>query len=112
MPRDIERDELLEAFFRRVPPEMAQTFTAEQLEAVRRAFAPARHAVDLRTSIPLVGLRFYLVLLVGRERRSRERRREERLRRPLWTPANAAVLGSFSALLVLSLLGLATLAAG
>jgi hypothetical protein len=61
----------LDRFLGGLPREVADSFTQAQLHAVQRAFgmryAP-RHALDLRRSIGLLGRRFYVVLLVGRER--------------------------------------------
>jgi len=52
-------------------PDLADTFTPEQLAAVQRAFGmryTRGHAVDLRRSLRLLRRRFYVVLLIGRER--------------------------------------------
>jgi hypothetical protein len=91
-------DPFLKTFLDRVPKEVASTFTAAQLDAVRRAFgarSPGAHTVDLRFSVPL-GLRwFYVVFLVGRERRTINRQTLERLFRPILTFANVAVLSIF-----------------
>ncbi len=60
-----------------LPQDVADSFTPEQLAAVERAFgmryAPG-HAVDVRRSIGVLGRRFYLVLLLGRERTGDARR--------------------------------------
>jgi hypothetical protein len=58
-------------FLARVPPEIAATFSPDQLAAVQRAFGmryAAEHAVDVRRSVPLPWGRYYLVLLAGRDR--------------------------------------------
>ncbi len=63
-------------FLARLPQDVADSFTPEQLAAVQRAFGmryAAPHAVDLRRSIGLLGRRFYVVLLVGRERAGESR---------------------------------------
>ncbi len=55
-----------------LPREVADSFTPEQLDAVQRAFGMRyvqSHAVDVRRGVRLLGRRFYVVLLVGRERR-------------------------------------------
>ena len=46
------------------------------------------HPVDIRLSLPLLFKRFYFVVLGGPERRSAERRKTERARRPLLKLAN------------------------
>lgn len=111
MPRDSGlQNEITLGFLRRMPREIARSFTAKQLEALNRAFAPGPHHVDLRVSIPL-WRRFYLVLLLGPEQRSAERRRQDRFQRPLWTVPNVGVMVSLAAvtgLAVLSAVGIAT----
>ncbi|MBC1221826.1 hypothetical protein GNF10_26485 [Nostoc sp. UCD121] len=72
-------------------PEVSNTFTAEQLEGIKRVFNSriwTRHSLDIRVSVPIPGLRFYLVLLAGSERRSKTRLRSEKGLYPFWTPAN------------------------
>ncbi|MEC4984469.1 MAG: hypothetical protein SAJ37_14630 [Oscillatoria sp. PMC 1068.18] len=74
-------DPFLSQFFAHVPLEMRDSFTDEQLEAIKIAFEPplkSSHLVDWRFSVPIPFLRFYLVFLVGRETRSRSRLRAER----------------------------------
>jgi len=97
---DIE-DPFLATFFSRISKPVARSFTPEQLDAIKLAFgarSPGAHTVDLRISVPF-GLRwFYVVLLVGPERRVFDRNTVERLFRPVWTAANTVVLG-ISALL-------------
>ena len=64
-------------FLRRVPPEVAASFTPDQLAAVQRAFGmryAMDHAVDVRRTMSLPWGRFYLVLLGGRDRRQEGRR--------------------------------------
>jgi hypothetical protein len=91
-------DPFFAAFFRRIPEEVAPTFTAAQLDAVKRAFGAryrGAHAIDIRLSLPLRRRSLYLVLLAGTERRTFDRRSLERLFRQLSTVANAAVLAVF-----------------
>lgn len=62
----------------------------------------ARHPADLRLSIPLFFKRYYLVLLAGEERRSKDRLAIERKRYPIATIANLGlmvVLGGCATLL-------------
>lgn len=86
------KDPFLEDFFRDMSPALARSFTDEQLRAIKMQFGArdrGSHSVDLRFSIPL--LRHYVVLLIGRERRSRKRRNMDRLKYPIATVGNLAV---------------------
>ncbi len=76
----------------RMPKEISSGFTPEQLGALDRALDfnnPIPHPVNLR--VTLFGL-FYFVVLAGPERRSPERRAEERERHPLRSWGNIALL--------------------
>ncbi|MGF2036033.1 MAG: hypothetical protein RMZ43_012080 [Nostoc sp. CmiVER01] len=90
--------------FAEIDPEVINTFTVEQLEAIKWGLASrarTRHSLDIRVSVPIPGLRFYLVLLAGSERRSKVRLRSERGLYPFWTPANILFLLGF--LIILSI---------
>jgi hypothetical protein len=50
------------------------------------------HTVNIRLSIPLLPDRFYVTLVMGRERRSPQRRAAERQKHPLKTTGNVAFL--------------------
>lgn len=65
-------DEFLNHYFRRIDPAVAASFTKEQRTAIRTMFGDrgaTRHAVDVRCTFPLGWRRFYLVLLMGHDRR-------------------------------------------
>ncbi|MGD8810534.1 MAG: hypothetical protein PVG24_13080 [Gammaproteobacteria bacterium] len=66
-------DPFVEHYFKRLDPELAASFTPAQRDAIRVMFGArgvAHHAIELRRSIPFLGgRRFYLVFLMGRERR-------------------------------------------
>ena len=66
---------VLERTLSRVPINVRQTFTSEQLAALARASVEVayRHPLDYRVSFGVFGRRYYLTVLGGRERRSRER---------------------------------------
>ena len=69
--RSASNDAFVRRFLARVPPEVAGTFSPDQLAAVQRAFGmryAVEHAIDLRRSVPLPWGRYYLVLLAGRDR--------------------------------------------
>ena len=58
-------------FLARLKPELAASFTPEQLDAVELHFAMRNrvgHAVDWRKRIGFGAMRGYVVLLAGRER--------------------------------------------
>lgn len=89
-----------------MPKEVRETFTDEQIQAIITVLQPGTHSVDIRLSIPFVGGRRYVVLLIGKERRSLERRKLERLRRPLRTPMNVATIALLGVCLIYFLIGL------
>ncbi len=108
VPFDHHRDPFVDHFFSRIPADVAATFTAVQLDAVKRAFGartPGAHTVDIRFSVPLVVRSVYVVVLAGSERRQLTRRAVERAFRPLWTVANTFVFGAFGLFAVLALAG-------
>jgi hypothetical protein len=88
-------DHNFERLFAQIAPEIANTFTDKQIEALKRGFGYQRlssHFLDIRVSVPIPGLRFYLVLLAGSERRSRQRLHFEKGLYPFWTPSNILFL--------------------
>lgn len=91
----LNQDPFFRTFFSRIRPEVAGSFSAEQLDAIRLAYGartPGTHLVDLRFSVPLGSRSFYVVLLCGKNRRSRERRSLERRLQPLWSFTTAVLL--------------------
>jgi hypothetical protein len=84
-------DPAFERLFTQIAPEIVKTFTDKQIEALKRGFGYQRASsnfLDIRFSVPIPGLRFYLVLLAGSERRSRQRLRSQKGLYPFWTPSN------------------------
>jgi hypothetical protein len=74
------KSSLFEKIFHRLPPDISQTFTPAQQEALQLAIVQIkadRHPVDIRLSVPFLGKGFYLVILAGIERRSLKRLRTE-----------------------------------
>jgi hypothetical protein len=97
-------------FLATLSPELAASFTPDQLAGVQRAFGlrhGPRHPFDLRRSVWTPWGRFYLVLLLGPERRSDERRVAGRLLGRLARLADALVSAAALLLLALGALGLA-----
>jgi len=91
-----------------MPEEVASSFTELQLTAIEHALGDGRwddHPVDVRLSIPVLWRRFYFVLLVGPERRSAERRKYERARRPTRAIADMILFALFFVLLVPAAVG-------
>jgi len=83
MMMDDVRGELV---LRRLPPDILQSFSTEQVSAIRNAASSARarrHPIDARFGLrlPLLG-QSYLVLLVGKDMRSPRRRAADRQLRP------------------------------
>ncbi len=65
-------DSFIQLFFARIPPQTAATFTNAQLAELKRVFGyPSLrpHAIDIRLSIPFFKRGFYLVFLLGKEKR-------------------------------------------
>ncbi len=96
-----ETDPFLRQMFARMSPGAKYLFTPYQLDEIKRAFSArsfGAHAVDLRFSIRFFRTSYYIVFLLGRERRLRARRHRK-------LPGTALLL------LLLALLGYAALSA-
>ena len=75
----------------------------------KRAFGAryrGAHMVDLRVSLPIPFRRMYMVLLIGGEKRSRNRRSYDRRSQPLVTAGNIVFGLFFFGMLLLALLGI------
>jgi hypothetical protein len=93
-------DPFLEQFFARIPAKTAESFTGDQILAIKMAFGArdwGLHAIDLRFSVPL--LHYYVVMVAGPEKRSKLRRRKDRGFHPVATLGNSLALILFLALL-------------
>lgn len=91
-----------EQLFSQINPEIASTFTDKQIEALKRGFSynkSSRHFLNIRVSIPIPRLGFYLVLLAGSERRSQNRLRSEKGLYPFWTLSNSLFVIGFLSIL-------------
>jgi hypothetical protein len=69
-------DPIIQSFLARIPGEIATTFTDTQLAELKKVFTDSKNtssSVDIKLSIPFFKRRFYLVFLMGKERRSLER---------------------------------------
>ncbi|MEA5577852.1 hypothetical protein [Anabaena sp. UHCC 0451] len=86
---------VFEELFSQVSPEIASTFTKEQIAAIKNGFQRYEwheHPIEIRISVPIPLLRFYLVLLAGEERRSKQRLQYEKSLYPVWTFGNILFL--------------------
>ena len=75
----IRNDPFIRGLLARLPAELRDSFTDEQLLGLKIALGARQwkvHPVDLRGTIPLWRWRFYYVLLLGRARRRLPRRVE------------------------------------
>jgi hypothetical protein len=103
-------DPAFQELFSQIQPEIKNNLTTEQTAAIKRAFGSntwtRKHPLDLRVTLPIPGLRLYMVLLGGEERRSQQRLQYTKVLYPLWTPSNIIFLCVFS--IILSLCSVAT----
>ncbi|MEA5620919.1 hypothetical protein VB711_24220 [Cronbergia sp. UHCC 0137] len=102
-------DTIFEEVFTKISPEIADTFTNEQLEAIKTGFSTHRwvhHPSDLRISVPIPGLKLYLVILAGPERRNSQITRSEKSLNTFWTPSN--ILFFLMVFIILAISGLTT----
>jgi hypothetical protein len=93
-------------FLKRIPQEIRATFTDQQIAAIEQAFPRTRHDVNIRVTLPLPWGRRYVLLCTGKEGRSRERLRLERLLNPLFTVKNVVTLAIIGFLVVFSALNI------
>lgn len=75
-------DPALQSLLGRMPPEVAASFTEEQLSHLHSALGARswkKHPLDIRSTfpIPFAKSRIYLVLLMGRNRRQLTRREKQ-----------------------------------
>ncbi|MEA5553606.1 hypothetical protein VB713_21955 [Anabaena cylindrica UHCC 0172] len=72
----LPNDPFVQKILARIPAQTAATFTDTQLTELKRVFIDRvsnPSPVDIRLSIPFFKRRFYLVLLIGKEKRSQQR---------------------------------------
>lgn len=79
MQASLTQDDFSRKFFERVPEELSETFTQEQLSVLQDIFAEkwARHPLDIRRSFGFWRWRYYYVIIGGHERRDLTRRQEK-----------------------------------
>jgi len=81
-------------FWSGLDPEIAKSLSGEQKQAISEAVRQ-HSAADMPADIRLSFGRYFLVLMCGKERRSRERLRAERKARPVFTRRNLPLLIAF-----------------
>jgi len=70
---DINKDPTIKSLLSRLPTELRDTFSDEQLEGLKVAIGNREwktHPVDIRTTFGLFGKRYYMVFVAGKSRRS------------------------------------------
>ncbi len=96
MPADWNpEDDVVNDLIDRLPPEILETFTPDQRAALWSAAKPSTwhsHPVDIRFTLPLVGLKVFLTVVSGAERRGRSRRFRDAWLHPVFTPVNTLFL--------------------
>lgn len=93
----------------RMDPAIARSFSEVQLCALEHALtaAPAkRPPVDIRLTAPFFSRRYFITVLAGPERRSRQRLQEDRASHSVWTVANSCLFVFLLLLFVPTLIGL------
>jgi hypothetical protein len=97
--------------FARLPPWVLDTMSAEQKDALLKATTDAswdRPPVNARLHIPFFSRRYYVTIVGGEDKRSRERRAHERNHYPLRTVANIFFfIGIITLFYLVSLIGMA-----
>ncbi|MBN3897406.1 MAG: hypothetical protein V7L14_17120 [Nostoc sp.] len=98
-----KNDTFLQQFFACIPPQVVATFTDAQLTELQKVFrerVSKRHAVDIRLSTPFNKKRFYVVFLLGKEKRSKQNRKDT-----IFKPVNSILLIRYCLVLITFLLG-------
>ncbi len=98
-------DPFFARFFDRISAAERDSFDADQLAAIKRAFGAQMrgvHRVDIRASLPLPFWPCYLVILMGPERRSATRLAKEATESPLFSLGNLIFLAGLTPLLLLA----------
>ena len=72
-PVAVSDDIFLDHYLRRIDPQVAASFTEPQIAAIKQmlgARAAGPHALDFRPTLTLGRRRYYMVLMMGRDRRT------------------------------------------
>lgn len=83
--------------YQQIDPNVRCTLTPTQVTAIETAIRASRpyqkHSVDIRGTFPLYLVRFYFVILIGRDKRTQTRNKEDQRRRK--TAVGSAVLSVY-----------------
>ena len=80
---DHQQDSFEKGLFQRLPKEVQDSFTQEQLDALKVAFGArkwGKHPVDIRGTLSIWTWRYYFVILLGRNRRELSRAEQKTAR--------------------------------
>lgn len=103
-----EDDPFVRSLIDALPETVRTSLSTEQLSAIAEAASAAargrRHAIDVRIGLPLWFARYYVVCLVGRDRRNRTRATDLERRRQGRHVASGATLGITGMIFLLFLL--------
>ena len=101
----------LEIWQERLAEETPEGFSSDSYASVRKSPGGEPwgndHPVNIRLSIPILFTRYYVTIVAGKERRSRERRAAERTKHPLAKFNNVVAL--YSCLIISGLAALTML---
>lgn len=92
-PASLEHDSFIQGLKQRLPEDVRESFSAQQLDGLRSAFATrswGRHKLDLRGTFGLWNNQYYFVLVGGRNKRN-----PTRAQRNLSLAAKAGALTAF-----------------
>jgi hypothetical protein len=96
-PAQVEQTALVENVMSRVPDDILQALSEDQVARLRAAIAETRHwrkhPIDIRLSLPLFTRRLFLTLVGGIDARGADRRAKERTMHPVATRPNVIFLG-------------------
>ncbi len=96
---EAERDELrIDDIVSRIPAEIRETMSEEQLQSLRDAVGQARpwrkHPIDIRLTAPLGSRRLFFTLVAGADKRNPNRRAKDREIHPIRTASNMLFIGA------------------
>ena len=69
---DYQQDDQVQELLRRMPEQVADSFSVEQLHALKSVIATrqwGKHRLDIRGSVPILRHRYYFAVVAGRNRR-------------------------------------------
>ncbi len=101
-----------EQFYHKISPEVKKTLTHEQIQALKTAcesHSHNRHFLSIRVSLPIFRSKFYMVVLAGKERRSKQCLHYKKGMYPLRNPINILLLLGLLIIFIVSSLALFTL---